>query len=436
MDWLAIRTWTMANLRKVALTAGIILVSGYILFGGNSSDANIPGIDIGTLLISAALFWFANKVGSTTMGGKVIGTVAILLLIAGTYPIIFYLLDKVGLAPDFILVLATLAGIWVWKKGNGFFFWRLGLFLYLVAAVINIRGGVINDSVNAFLSSTGIEFKMPNIKIPQVIKNIAAGLSSSASSVSAQKISQSKERMVKNGAKFYNYDGAKFAERKSPDTKDKFIKVFILDEQVTKDGLTFEKVRIGDPATGEDAWVYSGILLTSPTASAPKADPTATIGWEKVEEKVVDFSKLKIESFDQKLSFPVIPISLNKKMEAGNYRIRLSGNWIFFMSSGNWKQFPWQGKTYANNLPEYRPDKGKEFCAIILLNNGEDITPVNKEGFILSSQGSVNLSLKINVLMRVDEFYSERIIDRANKLTLSNSEKEPVTITIEKEVKS
>ncbi|MFZ2154006.1 MAG: hypothetical protein WAV16_02130 [Candidatus Moraniibacteriota bacterium] len=176
--------------------------------------------------------------------------------------------------------------------------------------------------------------------------------------------------------------------------------------------------------------------ILHPEVKTQDSSPTAKNGWEKVEEKVVDFSKLKIESFDQKLSFPVIPISLNKKLEAGNYRVRLSGNWIFFMSSGNWKQFPWQGKTYANNLPEYRPDKGKEFCAIILLNNGEDITPVNKEGFILSSQGSVNLSLKINVLMRVDEFYSERIIDRANKLTLSNSEKEPVTITIEREVKS
>jgi len=52
----------------------------------------------------------------------------------------------------------------------------------------------------------------------------------------------------------------------------------------------------------------------------------------------------------------------------------------------------------------------------------------------LNSTGSVNLSLKINVLMRADEFYSERITDRANKLTLSNSEKEPLTITIEKEV--
>jgi hypothetical protein len=105
------------------------------------------------------------------------------------------------------------------------------------------------------------------------------------------------------------------------------------------------------------------------------------------------------------------------------------------MSSGNWKQFPWQGKTYPNNLPGYRPDKTKEFCAVILLNNGEDITPVNNEGFVLNSTGSVNLSLKINLLMRADEFYSERIIDRANKLTLSNSEKEPLTITIEKEVK-
>lgn len=162
--------------------------------------------------------------------------------------------------------------------------------------------------------------------------------------------------------------------------------------------------------------------------------PTPPAKWELVEKRVVDFSKLKMERFDQKLNFPVIPVSLNK-LGVGNYRIKLSGNWEFFMSSNRWREFPWNGGTYANNLPEFRPDKSMGFASVILLNNGENITPVNTDGFILNSTGSVNLSLKINVLMRADEFYSDRITDRASKLTLANSEKEPITITIEKEVK-
>jgi len=161
--------------------------------------------------------------------------------------------------------------------------------------------------------------------------------------------------------------------------------------------------------------------------------PAPTDKWAVVEKKVVDFSKLKMEKFDHKLNFPTIPLSFNK-LGAGNYRIKLSGNWEFFMSSNRWREFSWKGGNYGNNLPEFRPEKSMEFASVILLNNGENITPINNDGFILNSTGSVNLSLKINVLMRADEFYSERITDRANKLTLSNSEKEPLTITIEKEV--
>ena len=195
---------------------------------------------------------------------------------------------------------------------------------------------------------------------------------------------------------------------------------------------------IGVVATVYQKWEGWKNSITTAATDSNKSEKFVTATpkapkWKLVEEKVVDFSKLRMERFDQQLNFPIIPVSLNK-LELGNYRIKLSGSWEFFMSSGRWIQFPWQGKTYPQSLPEYRPDKGKEFCAIILLNNGEDITPVNNEGFNLNSTGSVNLSLRINLLMRTDEFYSERIIDRASKLTLSNSEREPLKIIIEKEV--
>jgi len=173
---------------------------------------------------------------------------------------------------------------------------------------------------------------------------------------------------------------------------------------------------------------------TAETGVKSKTRKPASSEWKETERIVINFSRLKMKRFSQKLNFPIIPVFLNSKLETGDYRIKLTGSWEFFMSSGNWRQFPWQGRTLPNSLPEYRPDKEKEFCAVILLNNGEDITPVSDEGFLLTSTGSVSLSLKINLLMRADEFYSDRITDRASKLTLSNSEKEPLTIIIEKEV--
>lgn len=175
---------------------------------------------------------------------------------------------------------------------------------------------------------------------------------------------------------------------------------------------------------------------TMSTATLPfQATTTSTAKkeeWKEISKKQIDFSRLKVERFNQKLSYPKIPIG-SISLEPGTYRIKLDGNWEFFMSNGEWKQFPWLGKTYTYNLPEFRPDKSKEFCAVILLNNGEDITPVNEDGFILNSTGSINLSVKLNVIMRTDEFYSDKISE-ANKLTLRNSEKKPLMIIIEKEV--
>ncbi|MFA6184216.1 MAG: hypothetical protein WC682_03905 [Parcubacteria group bacterium] len=156
-----------------------------------------------------------------------------------------------------------------------------------------------------------------------------------------------------------------------------------------------------------------------------------TFGWEKViEKKVVDFSQ--VEQFDiaHNQCIAKIPLSL-KRLEEGNYRIKISGNWQLFMSNHSWTEFPWQGDNALGGKPEFRQEKKMNFGAIILLNNGENITPKTEEGFVISMNKDSDLSMRINILMRPDEFNSSVIRRPAFK----NSTVNPLTITIEKEVR-
>lgn len=446
IDWQAIRTWAMANIRTIIFILGTFLLLGFIFFRGSAPDSKIPGGGFGTLVLAGLIFFGAHKAGV----GKirvVLGSIATILLIVAIWPAVFPLINSLGLAPNIIMILAILVGVWMVKGGKGFFAWRMFLLIFLVLCWIGSsdltykdnKGNTIKDDkgkemnvfqsgFNRLLKSTGIEMKIPDIKIetPKAVK----GLTSHLGRVVDQQVSQSKERWVKKDAKLYKYNGT-FSPNAVVDTDS--IKVFLLGEQIEKDGLTFEKVRLNDPAVGEEFWIYSGDLLSynSPSSNVTQQSNEKN-KWKEVDRIRVDFSGISIEAFGN-LNFPKIPIVTSKTIGAGNYRIKLDGNWQFFLSNGEWKDYPWQGKTYANNRPEYRPDKAKNFCAVILLNNGEDITPINEEGFILNSTGSVNLSVKLNVIMRADEYYSDKI-SGINKLTLRNSAKEPLTIIIEKEV--
>ncbi|KKP67121.1 MAG: hypothetical protein UR66_C0009G0100 [Candidatus Moranbacteria bacterium GW2011_GWE1_35_17] len=283
MNWSTARTWVMANLRIAIPAIGFILFSGYLLFGGNSPDSNVPGGGFGTFIVSGLIFWGAYRVG-TGATQKVLGTMATLLLIVWAWPRFFPFLIY------WTYLLIAVNCFWIYKKGLGVFFWRLAPIILLIS-ILFYSNDTFKKSYDGFIKFTGIEFKMPEVEMPEVVKNAATGFAKYMKNLSAQKISQSKERLVKNGSTFYNYDGTNFA-KKDVSEKNEFIKVFILDEQVTKGGLTFEKVRIGDPATGEDAWVYSGILLTSPTATPPppvlKPEGSAP-EWEKVADCPIHF---------------------------------------------------------------------------------------------------------------------------------------------------
>lgn len=419
--------WIKRNLKIVIPVILLVIFIGFLFFGGSTPDSKVPGGGFGTLIISGILFWGSFK-ASRGVGSWVLGTIATVLLVVAVWPRVFPLINSLGLAPNIIMILAILVGVWMVKGGKGFFAWRMFLLIFLVLCWIGANGKLFKDGITAFLNSTGIEAKVPDIKLetPKAFK----GLTSHLGRVVDQQVSQSKERWVKKDAKLYKYNGT-FSPNAVVDTDS--IKVFLLGEQIEKDGLTFEKVRLNDPAVGEEFWIYSGDLLSynSPSSNVTQQSNEKN-KWKEVDRIRVDFSGISIEAFGN-LNFPKIPIVTSKTIGAGNYRIKLDGNWQFFLSNGEWKDYPWQGKTYANNRPEYRPDKAKNFCAVILLNNGEDITPINEEGFILNSTGSVNLSVKLNVIMRADEYYSDKI-SGINKLTLRNSAKEPLTIIIEKEV--
>lgn len=163
--------------------------------------------------------------------------------------------------------------------------------------------------------------------------------------------------------------------------------------------------------------------ILHPRASTPTAKKT---GWQKVEEKVVDFSQVELMPFNQKKGVPTIPIKINLTEET-RYRLKISGGWEFFMSNNSWTKFPWEGNNSLAGRPEFRPEEKMNFGSIIILNNGENITPVDKEGIILNLGKNSNFSLRINVLLRKDEFFK-------NGKSIRNSMDNPTKITIEKEV--
>jgi hypothetical protein len=399
----------MANLRIVFFIIGIILLLGYIFFGGNSPDSKIPGGGFGTFIASALLFWGAYK--TTGMGSKALNVIAIILLVVWAWPRALPWLNSLGITPNIIMILAILVGIWMVKGGKGFLAWRMFLLIFLVACWIGAKGAVLKDSFNAFLASTGIELKMPNVEIPKTIKNITSGISGYTQHISAQKISQSKERLVKNGSTFYNYDGTGFTKKDFP-SKEEFIKVFILDEQVTKDGLTFEKVRIGDPATGEDAWVYSGILLTSPkatTSSTSNIEGSAP-EWEMVKDCPIHFS-------GRIFSNTVGPngeransgeIYSECFMEVGyDYKVTYSGTYSeFFVRKPWYDNISWQGWNPQSQGID-KPFPSYNYGALMLrIGNKESLHPESGKDFIVfTPTEAVKIFAELNINREDGEYY-------------------------------
>lgn len=154
---------------------------------------------------------------------------------------------------------------------------------------------------------------------------------------------------------------------------------------------------------------------------------TVKTGWVEIENRIVDFSQIRMVTFGPNQCMAEIPLPI-KISESGNYRMKFSGNWEFLMSNGRWSVFPWNGNNALAGRPEFRPEQGLNFGSVILINNGENITPVSNEGFVTSLGENSVLLVRINVLLRPDEYIG------ASGIALRNSMALPLTITIEKEV--
>lgn len=187
---------------------------------------------------------------------------------------------------------------------------------------------------------------------------------------------------------------------------------------------------VGVVATVYQKWEkWNESSTTAVTGNKSERFTTATPNpprWKLVEQKVVDFSRLEMVTFGQDQCVAMIPLSI-KITKQGNYRIKFSGNWEMFMSNNSWTKIPWNGGNHLGGRPELRPVKGLNFGSVILLNNGEDITPVNEEGFITPLRENSTLSMRINILI------TQRWLS-INRSVLRNSAEHPLLIIIEKEV--
>ncbi|MDX9913406.1 MAG: hypothetical protein RBS77_02405 [Candidatus Moranbacteria bacterium] len=155
-------------------------------------------------------------------------------------------------------------------------------------------------------------------------------------------------------------------------------------------------------------------------------------GWQKVDEKIVDLSQIETIYLGQNQSIVKIDLPI-KVPSPGNHRIKISGNYDFFLGDHTWTSFPWQGNNRLSGSPNNKPYKDLQYGAITLLNNGENITPATNEGIIAYLNTTSNFSIRVNAFTRnPTEWYSAKI----GRMILKNSSDKPLTITIEKEVEN
>ncbi|NCA94018.1 MAG: hypothetical protein EOM84_02440 [Sphingobacteriia bacterium] len=151
-------------------------------------------------------------------------------------------------------------------------------------------------------------------------------------------------------------------------------------------------------------------------------------GWEKVEEKVVDFSRVEVSSITPEQHIAKIPLPVS--IGSGNYKIKLQGSYDFFLG-GRWIEFPWQGNDRLVAFPDKKEFSELQNGAVVILKGGENITPMSEDGAVVNLSGKIDkMTIKINTFFKNKGEY----IHPSGGFILRNSENKPLKIIIEKEV--
>lgn len=165
--------------------------------------------------------------------------------------------------------------------------------------------------------------------------------------------------------------------------------------------------------------------ILHPRASTPTAKKT---GWQKVEKKVVDFSRVEVLSITPEQHIATIPLPVS--IGSGNYRIKLQGSYDFFLG-GRWIEFPWQGNDRLVAFPDKKEFSELQNGAVVILKGGENITPMSEDGAVVNLSGKIDkMTIKINTFFKNKGEY----IHPSGGFILRNSENKPLKIIIEKEV--
>lgn len=412
--------WIKRNFKVVIPSILIVIFTIFLFFGGSAPNSNIPGGGFGTLVLAGLAFFGAHKAGE----GKIrlaLNSVATVLSVVAVWPRVFPLINFLGLAPNIIMILAILVGIWMFKGGKGFFAWRMFLLIFLVLCWIGANGKLFKDGFNAFLSSTGIEMKIPDIKIetPKALK----GMTSHLSRIVDQQVSQSKERWVKKDAKLYKYNGS-FSPNAVVDTDS--IKVFLLGEQVEKDGLTFEKVRLNDPAVGEEFWIYSGDLLTynHPSATSNGNKNSSSSQWEKMKDISLPFTgRIFNETAGpdgEKIGTGEVNTGL--VLENGyDYKITFSGTYSEWFTSDPWfDNISWTGWN-PQSAGMKKPFPSHPYGALTLrISDKDGLHPKKGEDFIIfTPNGDNKVFAELNINRELVEYVNPKIGRKIKNSTLS-----------------
>jgi hypothetical protein len=263
---------------------------------------------------------------------------------------------------------------------------------------------------------------MPEIKVPKIIKKNVESYTSQAEHVSDKNISQLKERVVKKGAKIYNYDGAKFTAKGLVEKES--IKVFLLEQSANKDGLVFERVRIGDPAIGEDFYIYSGDLLDAvsinnvPTVKSPRE----LVGNFPIYLSGNSFNRSMGKNGERQGTGEIFIPHL---CEAGyQYFFTLSGDFEKVFWHLPFVKISWQGNDAVAGQGINKPFPNLQYGALTLrIGNKEGLIPMagkNELSAMIISPTAIFSEININ--REIDEYYdpTTKGLDAGNKLQKSN----------------